>query len=208
MPDEWLRALNQPAFHIAGAPASLAEVLGAITGLLCVWLLARQKIWTWPIGIVNNVLFVLVFWRARLYADATLQVIFAAMAAYGWWNWAGRHDAPTLPVRRGTRREWLTIAIGAALAEIALATFLARASDSPAPVSDAAILVLSLAATYGQARKILGSWWIWIAVDVISVPVYLGRQLYPTALVYACFLVLCVLGLRAWQRELSGSARG
>lgn len=62
--------------------------------------------------------------------------------------------------------------------------------------------VLSLAATWGQAEKRSESWWIWIAVDVISVPLYASRALYPTAGLYVIFGALCVLGLRSWSREL------
>jgi nicotinamide mononucleotide transporter len=73
------------------------------------------------------------------------------------------------------------------------------------PAWDASVLTLSLAATYGQARKLLESWWIWIAVDVLSIPLYLVRGLYPTAALYAVFLALCVVGLRSWMRELTPS---
>ena len=76
------------------------------------------------------------------------------------------------------------------------------ATDSPAPFTDAAVTSLSLAATWGQAKKVLESWWIWILVDLISVPLFVYRGLYPTAALYAVFLVLCVFGLRAWSREV------
>jgi nicotinamide mononucleotide transporter len=76
------------------------------------------------------------------------------------------------------------------------------------PLWDAAVLCLSLAATYGQARKLLESWWTWIAVDVLSVPLYVVRGLYPTAALYAVFLALCVCGLRAWSRELAAARPG
>ena len=77
--------------------------------------------------------------------------------------------------------------------------WLAERTDSPEPLWDSSILALSLVATYGQARKRLESWWLWIVVDVISVPLYLRRGLVPTAAVYAVFLELCVLGLREWR---------
>jgi nicotinamide mononucleotide transporter len=80
--------------------------------------------------------------------------------------------------------------------------WLARQTDSPVPLWDGSVLTLSLAATYGQARKLLESWWIWILVDVLSIPLYVVRGLYPTAVLYALFLALCIVGLRAWRREL------
>jgi nicotinamide mononucleotide transporter len=83
-----------------------------------------------------------------------------------------------------------------------IAHFLSRHTDSPAPAADASILTLSLAATYGQAQKLLESWWVWIVVDVVSVPLYVSRALYPTALLYAVFGGLCVKGLMEWTFTL------
>ena len=84
--------------------------------------------------------------------------------------------------------------------------WLAHATDSPAPLADATVLSLSLAATWGQAEKLVESWWIWIAVDVISVPLYVSRSLYPTAGLYVIFGILCVFGLRGWSRTLHAEA--
>ena len=64
------------------------------------------------------------------------------------------------------------------------------------------MLTLSLAATYGQTQKLLESWWIWILVDVVSVPLYVNRELYPTAALYVVFGLICVKGLVSWRRDL------
>lgn len=201
--------LDAPAFHLAAVPVSWAEVLGDVTGALCVYLLARQNVLTWPLGLANNVFWGLLFFRARLYADSTLQGLFFASGVYGWWRWtrpAAERDDGVSPVRRTRPREWAAIA-GATLPATAIAALaLARATDSPAPLADASILTLSLAATYGQAHRLLESWLVWIVVDVISVPLYLSRGLYPTALLYVVFGVLCVLGFREWSQAISRTA--
>jgi nicotinamide mononucleotide transporter len=183
------------------------EIEGAVTGLLCVWLLARQNIWNWPIGILNNILFIVLFWRAKLYADATLQVVFALLAAYGLYQWLivtapGVH----LPIRRTTPREWIVLAVFVGLGQRAVFWGLSSHTDSPVPFWDATVWALSLAATYGQARKLLESWLVWIAVDVISVPLYVGRNLYLTALLYFVFLCLCVQGYWSWRAALRAPA--
>jgi nicotinamide mononucleotide transporter len=179
--------------------ATLYEWIGAAAGLACVWLVARASIWNWPVSIVNTTLYFVVFLRASLYADALLQVVFTALGLYGWWSWRfGGAQGGELGLRRATRAE-VALTGGASLAATALsALVLAGATDSPVPIWDSSVLVLSLAATWAQARKILESWWVWIAVDVISVPLYIARGLYPTALLYALFLALCVVGLRRW----------
>jgi nicotinamide mononucleotide transporter len=179
--------------------SSAVEWIGAGAGLACVWLLARASIWNWPVSILNTVLYFAVFLRAGLYADALLQVVFTSLGLYGWWSWRfGGARGAELPIRRATSAEG-ALAAGLALAGTSLsALVLARATDSTVPIWDSSVLVLSLVATWAQARKILESWWVWILVDVISVPLYLVRELFPTALLYTLFLLLCVSGLRRW----------
>jgi nicotinamide mononucleotide transporter len=186
---------------------ALVEWIGAGAGLACVWLLARASIWNWPVSILNTVLYCAVFLRAGLYADSALQVVFTALGVYGWWSWRfGGAQGAELPIRRATRAQaW--IAGGVSLAGVSLsALVLVRATDSTVPVWDSSVLVLSLVATVAQARKLLESWWVWMLVDVISVPLYLARELYPTALLYTLYLALCVSGLRRWSALLREQA--
>lgn len=193
--------LDAPALTIAGAPVTWAELLGDITGGLCVWMVARQNPWNWPVGLANNVFWALLFFRAKLYGDAVLQGIFFALGCYGWWRWVRPGGKPgVLPVRRTTRREWLVLGTLTTASTAVVAIWLALRTDSPVPLADACVLTMSLAATWGQTGKLLESWWIWIAVDVVSVPLYWSRGLYPTAALYFVFGLLCVKGLREWSR--------
>ena len=215
----WLDGAALVAF---GVPITWAEVLGDVAGAACVVLVVRQNILSWPIGLLNNVFWGWLFYRAKLYGDSSLQGVFFVLGLYGWWRWAAVSTrargsrastttgsvasggpGPKLPVRRTRASEWRVLAVGLAISTTAVAAFLAGQTDSPAPVADASVLTLSLAATWGQAQKLLESWWLWIAVDVISVPLYASRALYPTAALYVAFGVLCVFGLRAWSRDLA-----
>src|SRR3954452_9538585 len=63
------------------------ELVGSLTGALCVWLLVKQNIWNWPIGITNNIFYIVIFFKSGLFADAGLQFVYIAIAIYGWWNW-------------------------------------------------------------------------------------------------------------------------
>lgn len=196
--DDALTSLARPALFTM----SWLELFGAVSGLVCVWLVARQHVWNWPIGLTNNALFFVLFWRGKLYADALLQIAFAALSIYGWWRWTRHGTQPEARIRTTTRREWLLLTLLSVLATVAVAALLASQSDSPAPLWDASVLTLSLAATYGQAQKLLESWYVWIVVDLLSIPLYVSRSLHLTALVYVVFLVLCLIGLRDWKRAL------
>ncbi|MFF4583565.1 nicotinamide riboside transporter PnuC [Streptomyces sp. NPDC001389] len=191
---------------------SWTEILGFATGALCVWLVARQHVANWPVGIANNVFFIVLFTQAGLYADAGLQIVFIALAAYGWWSWThggGPGTAEALPVRRTTRAEWLWLLAAGAVGTAALTLLLGRVSDSTVPLWDALTTALSLMATYGQCRKLLESWWLWIAADLVYVPLYAYKGLYLTSVLYVGFLALCVAGFLGWRRALPahGAAR-
>ncbi|MDD9382075.1 nicotinamide riboside transporter PnuC [Streptomyces sp. ZAF1911] len=188
-----------------GWQTSWTEILGFVTGAVCVWLVARQHIANWPIGIANNVFFIVLFAQAGLYADAGLQIVFIALAAYGWWSWThggGPGTSTALPVRRTTAAEWTALAAAGAVGVLGLTLLLSRVTDSTVPFWDAVTTGLSLAATYGQCRKLVESWWLWIAADLVYIPLYAYKGLYLTSLLYVGFLALCVAGLLGWRRAL------
>ncbi|GAA2453876.1 nicotinamide riboside transporter PnuC [Streptomyces macrosporus] len=204
-----LAPLQEPLFTLLDTPVSWTEVLGFGSGALCVWLVARQHIANWPIGIANNLFFILLFTGAGLYADAGLQVVYIALAAYGWWSWVrGGPEAASgrLPVTRTDARTWWVLVPATAAVTVGLTLLLDRATDSTVPFWDALTTALSLAATYGQCRKKVESWYLWIAADVVYVPLYAYKGLYLTALLYLGFMALCVVGLVGWRRELVGRA--
>ncbi|MEV0040166.1 nicotinamide riboside transporter PnuC [Streptomyces sp. NPDC050804] len=201
---DFLDPLQRPLLTVLDTPVSWTEVLGFGSGALCVWLVARQHLANWPIGIANNVFFIMLFTQAGLYADAGLQVVFITLAAYGWWTWThGGGPGSSLPVRRTTRTEWNRLLAAGAVGTLGLTLLLGRATDSTVPFWDALTTALSLMATYGQCRKRLESWWLWIAADLVYIPLYAHKDLYLTSLLYLGFLALCVAGLRNWSRDLA-----
>ncbi|MEV4760146.1 nicotinamide riboside transporter PnuC [Micromonospora sp. NPDC049559] len=199
--------LNSAAFALHGTPTTWAELLGFATGVVNVWLVARQRVWNWPVGIANVLLLMLLFWTSGLYADAGLQVVYVVLGLYGWWLWLfGGEDRGRLSVRATGRAEWWALAAAGLVLTVALWQFLDRFTDSTVPLADAVTTALSLVATYGQSRKLVESWWVWIAADVIYIPLYAYKGLLLTAGLYLVFLALCVVGLRAWRADLRRGA--
>jgi nicotinamide mononucleotide transporter len=193
--------LSGTAFTAFGAPTTWAEVLGFATGLVTVWLVVRQHVLNWPLGILNVALLMLVFFAAGLYADAGLQIVYVALGFYGWWAWLyGGERHSRLTVRATSAREWVFLAVAGLVLTGGLWLFLDRLTGSTVPLADAVTTALSLLATYGQSRKLIENWWFWIAADLIYIPLYAYKDLWLTAILYVAFLILCVFGLRAWRK--------
>lgn len=195
--------LSSPAFTAFGAPTSWAEVLGFVTGAICVYLVTRQHALNWPIGIANNLLWILLFATAGLYADSSLQVVYIALAVWGWYQWLHGGTAKTvLTVSSTTSREWARLAAAGLVGTGVMYLFLEHLTPSTVPLADAVTTVLSLMATYGQAKKKWESWLLWIAADAIYIPLYHHKGLTLTALLYIGFAALCVKGLIDWRRSM------
>ena len=184
------------------------ELLGFLTGAACVALLVRQNIWNWPIGIANNVLFIVLFFRSGLYADVGLQTFYIAISIYGWWAWLhGGRDHGALTVGRVPVPAAALLALGVAAATSALAWLLRHYTNSTVPVADSLITALSLAAQFMMTRKWIENWAVWIAANCLSVVLLIYKGLYVTSGLYVVYQVLCVLGWIAWRRALGPTSQ-
>ncbi|MDX6739828.1 nicotinamide riboside transporter PnuC [Actinocorallia sp. A-T 12471] len=202
MVHELVGPLLEPAFTLGGTPTSWGEVLGFLTGVLTVWLVVRQHIANWGVGIVNVLILGLIFLDSGLYADASLQIVYVLLGLYGWWMWLyGGVGRTERLVQRTSAVEWAGLAAGVVAATAVMTWVLVEFTESTVPFWDALTTALSLAATYGQSRKLVESWWLWITVDLIYIPLYAYKGLYLTGALYLVFLGLCVAGLRAWRRD-------
>lgn len=186
---------------------SITELIATIAGFVCLILLVRQSIWNFPFAVVQVVLSGYVFYAQRLYSDVILQGVFVVLNVYGWIHWSrpGARDSQ-LPVTRmsaGSVARWSAATVVVTAAWGAFAKYQLNAA---APFLDGFILVGSLVAQWLTARKKLESWWLWILVDFVAVPLYASRGLYFLAALFATFIVLCLLGLREWRQSMSGSA--
>lgn len=181
---------------------SSLEIVAAGFGALAVYLSAREMIWSWPVAIVNVALYTIVFFQSRLYADMGLQVVYLVLSVYGWYNWLhGGAAHGTLHVSRASLRTLVVLALIVALGSYALGSFLASQTNAALPYLDSALTVASLAAQWMMTRKMLENWIAWIVLDIVYVPMFISRGLLPTAVLYAVFLVLAVLGLFSWRRS-------
>ncbi|MCX6552681.1 MAG: nicotinamide riboside transporter PnuC [Acidobacteria bacterium] len=183
------------------------EILGVVTGILSVWLTTRQKIWCWPIGIASVATFIVVFFRAKLYASMGLQCVYVALLAYGWYAWLhGGAGHGELRVSRAARRVVLALGALATAATIGLGLWLDHRTNQAWPYADAFVTSFSLAAQWMQTRKFLENWVVWIVVDVAYVAMVVSQGLSLTAGLYLVYVALALVGFRDWRRSMRAQA--
>jgi len=162
------------------------EVAATLLSLVYVWLSVKQKLSLWLFGFLSAALFAVVFFQAKLYAVMTLQFYYLAVSVYGWITWKKGKSSTgkELPVRKISLKEVLTFSF-----------------VSPLPLIDSLTTALSITATWMLAKKIIEHWIIWIVVDVISVSLYLYKELYSTSLLFVVYTIMAVVGFLQWRKS-------
>ena len=183
------------------------ELAAVLVTLLAVWLTTREIIWCWPTALLSVSMYAVVFFQAKLYADSGLQGVYFILSVYGWWSWShGGDDRAELAVSvTSWRARALLLAIGAATS-LLLGNLLYRHTDASLPFMDSALTAYSLVAQWMMTRKLLECWLLWIAVDLFYVAMFLYKELYLTAGLYAVFLLLATTGYREWKRSMVAAA--
>ena len=206
-PFDWL--LHEQV-TIAGSPVLIREIVGNVFGLASALFGMRRLVAAWPVGIIGNVLLFTVFVGGLfdtpqdkdLWGQAGRQVFFALVSLYGWYRWyQTRHGGAGTGVnpRWATTRERIEL-LGVGVVLYAIAYPVLKALGSWGPQWDAWILTGSVLATYGMARGFVEFWLIWIAVDVVGVPLLVQAKFYPSAAMYVVYGLFCVIGFVAWWR--------
>ncbi len=203
-------------FFIAlGYEMSYIEFFGTIAGAIAIWLSAKAVVWSWPIGIVNVILFFFLFYQVKLYPDMFLQVFFLVTNIIGWWRWTHpREDEADrkheLRVSYLAPKSFISIAVlGIAgtflfgtLADNIHEIFPAIFSEPSAfPYLDSFVTVMSIITTFLMINKKIESWVFWIIIDVIATYMYFAKEIKFVGVEYAVFCFIAAFGLWNWVRE-------
>lgn len=192
-----------------GGLISPIEIVAVLVSALCVWLYARESVWSWPTGLIGVALYLIICYEYRLYADAGLQAVYIVLQIYGWRQWLhGGTGRTPIAISRTSTRLWLALlGIGIAV-YVPMGFILDRWTDTDVPWWDSAPTVSSLLAQYLISRKKLENWWVWIATDLVYIPLFAYKKLYLTAGLYAVFIILCIYGWLSWRRTYRATAAG
>jgi nicotinamide mononucleotide transporter len=166
-----------------------------------IFLAARNSVHTWWTGIIGCILFDILFWESRLYADVVLQAFFVLTSVYGWWHWIHGTAGHESPVKVTPPNALSGFAIIALIATVAYGALLHRFTNAFAPFADSAVLMFSVVAQLLLMKRRVETWPVWILVNSIAVPVYFSRGLGLTAILYAGYWLNAWFGWWTWRRE-------
>lgn len=189
------------------------EYFGVLTGLLYLFLEIKQHRAMWIVGFLTSLVYVFVFFFAKIYADMGLNLYYVTISLYGFWKWTRKQEQPhsvqkdpdpaseVILYRHTTFRLLTGICLSILVLYALLYYFLHIFTDSPIPAGDAFTTAVGIVATWMLARRIIEHWIFWIVVNCVSVYLYYLRGLYPTMFLYICYAVLAAAGLYTWKKK-------
>jgi nicotinamide mononucleotide transporter len=186
---------------------NMLEIAGLIFGLICVWLLIKENIWTWPTGIVYVLISLLIFYHEKLYADLALHFIYLGLNFYGWYYWiyGKKKNEEDLPVTNASYSLLFNLLISSTILIFLTGYILNNFTDASLPYWDSTTTVLSLAGMYLTARKKIENWYFWFVVDVIATGIYFYKGITFYAILYLIYIGLAVAGYFSWKKSLQVS---
>lgn len=184
------------------SPLEIAAVVLALATVFCN---IREIHWGWPLAIVSSLLYFDIFWQSRLYGDASLQLFFAVVALWGWYQWLRGHraDGSLLHVARLSRKGLAGTLVVSALLWPVTGYFLKTYTDTDVPWWDGFPTALSVVGQFLLGRKFIENWAVWVAVNVVSVGLFAYKGLWLTAALYLVFIALSFAGWREWKKQLA-----
>ncbi len=204
-------------FETLGYPISYLEFFGTVAGAMAVWLSARANLWSWPIGIVNVVLFFFLFYQVQLYPDMFLQVFFFITNLMGWWRWThpGKGEEDSKMELRVTWMPWKglliffwTVIVGTAL----FGSFASKLHQlfpalfglpSAYPFLDSFVTVTSIVATYLMVQKKVECWLAWLLADMVATYLYFAKGILLIGFEYLAFCIIAAFGFWRWRSEFN-----
>ena len=185
------------------------ELLGTVVGLIYLWLEYRASIYLWIAGIVMPAIYIFIYYDAGLYADFGINIYYLLIALYGWLAWktgfrlsGKKQDVGELPISHAPKRVWPRIVVAYIVAQLFITWILINYTDSTVPIADSFTTALSIVGMWMLARKYIEQWWVWCVVDVASSALYIYKELYFTAVLYAVYAIIAIFGYRKWKKMM------
>lgn len=194
--------LNTPVFELLGKPVPWSDFLGNIFALLTVYLALKRNILSWPVQILGSVLLFSASLSAHLGGNASRQVVIIIAAVWGWVTWKkSREESGEVRVRWATTRERVLLVAALLVGTVGFGFILHLGNWSWNPFPDAYIFVGSLVAMYAQGKAVVEFWFVWLAVDLVGIPLAIMGGLLFSGIVYFIFLIMVIVGIVDWAKR-------
>lgn len=183
------------------------EIIGAVIGLLYLYLEYKANKWLWPVGVLMPIFYVWIFLQSKFYADMGINIYYFFASIYGWMRWTkARSENSELKISHTPRRYILPLSVIGTLLFALMAFILVRFTDSPVPYGDSFTTALSILGMWLLAHKYVEQWWFWFFVNIVSCGLYVWKGLYPTSILFAIYSVISVFGYFKWRRMMREEA--
>ena len=187
----------------------ILELFGTVIGIIYLWLEYRASIYLWIAGIIMPAIYIFIYYDAGLYADCGINIYYLLIALYGWiaWKsgfrlWGKNEKSGELPISHTPKYIWPRIATAYIAAQLFITWILIEYTDSTVPIADSFTTALSIVGMWMLARKYIEQWWVWCIVDVASSALYIHKELYFTATLYAFYAIIAIFGYRKWKKMM------
>ena len=187
------------------------EIIGACIGLLYLYLEYKANVWLWPVGILMSLFYVVIFFHGKFYADAAVYLYYIGANVYGLAAWLRssrrqQDSSASFPIIHTPKKQILPLALVSVALWLVIFLILKNFTDSPIPWGDAFTTSLSIVAMWMLAKKQLEQWLLWVVVNAVSLCLYVWTGLYPTAVLFAFYTAVAVMGYFKWKKEMEEPA--
>lgn len=180
------------------------EIIGAVIGLIYLYLEFKASKWLWPVGVIMPIVYVWIFFHSKFYADMGVNIYYFFASIYGWvyWNRHNKNEQEKLPITRTPKRFIFPLIIIGTLLFSFIAFILVKYTDSPVPYGDSFTTALSILAMWLLAKKHVEQWLFWFVVNIFSCALYAWKGLYTTSILFGIYAIISVFGYFKWKKMM------
>lgn len=184
---------------------TIIEIVGTVLNLAFIILVIRENIWCWLFGILGSLVSIYLFLETKLYSESILYSYYVVMGFYGWRKWSSNKSDKPLRVTETSLYIHIVWIISATALAISLGWIFSNYTDANNPYLDSFTTIFAFLATYFEAIKLRSAWFYWIAINSLSVWLYLQRGLEIYSVLMLIYFILSFVGLLKWQNSYTQS---
>ena len=179
------------------------EVIGLIIGLLYLYFEYKASIWLWPIGVIMPIVYIIIFYQNKLYADMAFNGYYLFASIYGWYIWANSLQKKDQGVISHLPKKYIAGLSATFVAIFAIIAFLLiRFTDSDVPYGDSFTTTLSILAMWMLAHKYIEQWLLWLVVNAVTAALYSYKELNITVILFVVNFFVSILGYMKWKKMM------